>query len=146
MNNDIHLHVPEGAIPKDGPSAGITMASALVSLLTGRCVRPEVAMTGEITLTGRVLPIGGVKEKVLAARRAGITTVILPIGNKKDVLEDVPEDICKEMEFQFVDSVDEVFKTALEPVKPAKPVKQPRSASGSRRQPPDDRPRPIAVT
>jgi ATP-dependent Lon protease len=114
--SDIHLHVPAGAIPKDGPSAGITMATALASLATGRLVRPEVAMTGEITLTGWVLPIGGVKEKVLAARRAGITRVIVPRDNKKDVDENVPEDVRREMEFDFVESIDEVFKIALEPV------------------------------
>jgi ATP-dependent Lon protease len=112
---DIHLHVPAGAIPKDGPSAGITMATAIASLFTGRHVNPEVAMTGEITLTGRVLPIGGVKEKVLAARRAGIKTVILPAANQKDLAEDVPEEIRKELSFEFVESIDEVFKIALEP-------------------------------
>ncbi|HUV05316.1 MAG TPA: endopeptidase La [Armatimonadota bacterium] len=113
--SDIHLHVPAGAIPKDGPSAGITIATALASLMTGRPVRPEVAMSGEITLTGRVLPVGGIKEKVLAARRAGIKTVILPAENKKDVDEDVPEQVRKELDLEFVQSVDEVFKTALEP-------------------------------
>ena len=116
--SDIHLHVPAGAIPKDGPSAGITMATALASLMTGRQARPDVAMTGEITLTGRVLPVGGIKEKVLAARRAGIKTVILPAENKKDVNEDVPEEVRKELKFEFVESVDEVFKKALEPERP----------------------------
>jgi len=113
--SDIHLHVPAGAIPKDGPSAGITMATALASLMTGRQARPDVAMTGEITLTGRVLPVGGIKEKVLAARRAGIKTVILPAENRKDVDEDVPEEVRKELNFEFVESIDEVFKKALDP-------------------------------
>lgn len=116
-NIDIHLHVPAGAIPKDGPSAGITMATALASLLTGRPVRSDVAMTGEITLTGRVLPIGGVKEKILAAKRAGITTIILPLDNKKDVLEDVPEKAQKEMKFIYAEKIGDVFKVAFEPVK-----------------------------
>jgi len=113
--SDIHLHVPAGAIPKDGPSAGVTMVTALASLLTGRKVRNEVAMTGEITLRGKVLPVGGIKEKVLAARRAGITTVILPEENRKDILEDIPPDIQKEMEFVYADSVDQVLERALEP-------------------------------
>lgn len=110
--NDIHLHVPAGAIPKDGPSAGVTMISSLVSLLTGRPVSNEVAMTGEITLTGLVLPIGGIKEKMLAARRAGIKTVILPKRNEAD-LEDVPEELRKDLKFVFVENVDEVLKAAL---------------------------------
>jgi len=110
--NDIHLHVPAGAIPKDGPSAGVTMISSLVSLLTGRPVSNEVAMTGEITLTGLVLPIGGIKEKMLAARRAGIKTVILPKRNEAD-LEDIPEELRKDMKFVFVENVDEVLKAAL---------------------------------
>ncbi|HEY8517558.1 MAG TPA: endopeptidase La [Candidatus Binatia bacterium] len=113
-NSDIHIHVPAGAIPKDGPSAGVTIATSLASLLTGRAVRPDVAMTGEITLRGTVLPIGGVKEKVLAARRAGIRTVILPQRNQKD-LDDVPENVRKEMNFEFVETIDEVLALALEP-------------------------------
>ena len=110
--NDIHIHVPAGAIPKDGPSAGITMMVALVSLLTDRPVRNDVAMTGEITLRGLVLPIGGVKEKVLAARRAGITNVILPKMNEKD-LEEVPESIKENMHFKFIERVDEAIDACM---------------------------------
>jgi ATP-dependent Lon protease len=109
---DIHIHVPAGAIPKDGPSAGVTMTAAIVSLLTGRLAKQDVAMTGEITLRGKVMPIGGVKEKVLAAKRAGINTVILPEKNSND-LEDVPEELRKEMNFVFVDTIDQVIKAAL---------------------------------
>jgi ATP-dependent Lon protease len=113
-NCDLHIHVPAGATPKDGPSAGITMTTALASLLTGRPLRPHLAMTGEMTLRGRVMPIGGVKEKVLAARRAGVTTIILPRRNEKD-LEDVPENVRQELQFHFVDVIDEVLDLALEP-------------------------------
>jgi len=111
--SDIHIHVPAGAIPKDGPSAGVTMTTAIVSLLTGKVAKHDVAMTGEITLRGKVMPIGGVKEKVLAAMRAGIKTVILPGKNKNDI-EDVPEDLRKEMNFIFVDTIDQVIEAALE--------------------------------
>src|SRR4029079_8478126 len=110
--NDIHVHVPEGSIPKDGPSAGVTMATAMLSLLTGKAVHRTIAMTGEITLRGEVLPVGGIKEKVLAAHRAKIDTVILPALNRRD-LEDVSEDIRKDMKFIFVDDVKSVFKAAL---------------------------------
>ena len=109
---DIHLHIPAGATPKDGPSAGVTMATALASLLTGRKVRPNVGMTGEITLRGKVLPVGGVKEKVLAAHRAGLDTVILPRRNEKD-LEEVPEEVRNKMHFIFAERVDDVLKAAL---------------------------------
>jgi ATP-dependent Lon protease len=113
-NCDLHIHVPAGAIPKDGPSAGITIATSLASLLTGRPVHSHVAMTGEITLRGKVMPIGGVKEKVLAARRAGITTIILPKRNEKD-MEDVPNNVRQEMQFRFVETMDDVLDLALEP-------------------------------
>jgi ATP-dependent Lon protease len=110
---DLHIHVPAGAIPKDGPSAGVTMYTALASLLTGRRVKHDVAMTGEITLRGMVLPVGGIKEKILAAHRAGIKTVILPKRNEKDLIE-VPEEIRRDMQFAFVQRMDEVLKFALE--------------------------------
>ncbi|NWF53612.1 MAG: endopeptidase La [Syntrophaceae bacterium] len=113
-SSDIHIHVPAGAIPKDGPSAGVTMFTAITSLLTGRPVRSDVAMTGEITLRGLVLPVGGIKEKVLAAKRAGITTLILPKKNEKD-LEEVPEQVKKDLEFRFVQKMDEVIQIALKP-------------------------------
>ncbi len=109
---DIHIHVPEGATPKDGPSAGITMATALVSALTGRAVKKEVGMTGEITLRGRVLPIGGLKEKSLSAHRAGITTIIMPEENEKD-LEDIPESVREDLTFIMVNHLDDVLKHAL---------------------------------
>jgi len=113
-NSDIHIHVPHGGIPKDGPSAGVTIATSLASLLTGRHVRSNVAMTGEITLRGKVEPVGGIKEKVLAAKRAGIDTVIMPKRNEKD-LEDVPPAARAALRFILVDAVDEVLENALEP-------------------------------
>jgi ATP-dependent Lon protease len=113
-HSDIHLHVPAGAIPKDGPSAGITMATALASLLTGRSVKDDVAMTGEITLRGRVLPVGGIKEKLLGAHRAGIKTVILSHRNEAD-LDDLPEELRNEMTFELVETMDQVLEHALVP-------------------------------
>jgi ATP-dependent Lon protease len=113
--HDLHIHVPAGAIPKDGPSAGITMATAIASVASGRKVRPRLAMTGEITLTGRVLPVGGIKEKVLAARRAGIHEIILSDRNRRDVHEDVPEQVKADLTFHYVKEVEEVFRLALEP-------------------------------
>ena len=121
---DIHIHVPAGAVPKDGPSAGITLATALASALTGHAVRKDVAMTGEITLRGRVLPVGGIKEKVLAAHRAGIRTVILPEENRKD-LEDVTETVLNEIDFRHVDHVDEVLALALVKPEPASDTSRP---------------------
>ncbi|MBC7526702.1 MAG: endopeptidase La [Chthonomonadaceae bacterium] len=112
--HDIHIHVPAGAIPKDGPSAGITMVTALASLFSGRPVKPLLSMTGEVTLSGKVLPIGGVKEKALGAKRAGITTIIVPEKNRKDVMEDLPEEVMKEVRFEFVRDVSEVLALALE--------------------------------
>ena len=110
---EFHIHVPAGAIPKDGPSAGITMTTALVSLLTGRPVKHTVGMTGEVTLQGRVLPIGGLKQKVLAAHAAGLTDVVLPERNRAD-LDDVPEEVRDEMAFHPVLTIDEVLDLALE--------------------------------
>jgi ATP-dependent Lon protease len=112
---EIHLHVPAGAIPKDGPSAGVTMVVAVASALSGRPVRGDVAMTGEITLSGRVLPVGGIKEKVLAARRLGINTVILPKQNEKDVREDLTDELRHGLTVHYVSEVDEVLKLALPP-------------------------------
>jgi ATP-dependent Lon protease len=111
--HDIHIHVPAGAIPKDGPSAGVTMATALVSLLTDRRVRPLTAMTGEITLSGDVLPIGGVKEKVLAAKRAGVHDVILPAENKTNVEEDLTPEQLENVNIHYVKTIEEVLQIAL---------------------------------
>ena len=114
-NQNVHIHVPAGAIPKDGPSAGVTMVTVLVSLASGRKVRSDVAMTGEITLRGKVMPIGGIKEKVLAAYRSGIRTVILPKKNELDLLEDLPKELRDQMKFVFVTDIREVLDAALEP-------------------------------
>jgi ATP-dependent Lon protease len=123
---DIHIHIPEGAIPKDGPSAGVTLATAMVSSLAQRPVRKDVAMTGEITLRGNVLPVGGIKEKVLAARRARVSTIILPQQNQRD-MDEVPKELFRDIKFVFVDNVTEVFRQALkEKVQP--PASVPRAA------------------
>src|SRR4029077_17015614 len=112
FKNDIHVHVPAGAQPKEGPSAGVTVLTAMASILTGRPARDDIAMTGEITLRGRVLPIGGIKEKVLGAHRAGIRRVLLPTRNEAD-LDDIPADLRSEMELVMVDSIDQVLREAL---------------------------------
>jgi ATP-dependent Lon protease len=116
-SHDLHIHVPAGAIPKDGPSAGVTMLTALMSLLSNKTINKDLAMTGEITLRGQVLPVGGVKEKVLAAHRAGIKEIILPEWNQKD-LEDIPPKVKKEVRFHFVDKMIKVLEIALDRKKP----------------------------
>ena len=133
-NTDIHLHIPAGAQPKDGPSAGITMTTALVSLLTNRPVRSDVGMTGEITLRGQVLPIGGVKEKVLAAHRAGLKKIILPRLNEPDI-EDIPEEVRKALEFVLVEKIDEALESALEPVAGTPTAEKPKSVKPRARKP-----------
>ncbi|MBV8196046.1 MAG: endopeptidase La, partial [Candidatus Dormibacteraeota bacterium] len=121
VNQSFHVHVPEGAVPKDGPSAGVTMTTALVSLLTGRPMRSTVAMTGEVTLQGLVLPIGGVKQKVLAAHRMGLKEVILPQRNGKDI-DDVPQSVREDVTFHLASRMDEVLAAALEPQTAAIPA------------------------
>ena len=111
--HDIHIHVPAGAIPKDGPSAGVTMLTALTSLLTHKTIRKDLAMTGEITLRGQVLPVGGIKDKVLGAHRAGIKTIIMPKWNEKD-LEEVPKKVLKDIEFYFAEKMMDVLKFAFD--------------------------------
>ena len=132
-DQSIHIHVPAGAIPKDGPSAGVTMVTVLVSLASGRHVRSDVAMTGEITLRGKVMPIGGIKEKVLAAYRSGIRTVILPKKNEMDLMEDLPKELRDEMHFVFVTEIRQVLDAALEPAKQDHKAKARETANGHER-------------
>jgi ATP-dependent Lon protease len=140
---DFHIHIPAGAIPKDGPSAGVTMLTAMVSFLTRRRVVKDLAMTGEITLRGQVLPVGGIKEKVLAAHRAGIKRIIMPARNEKDLV-DVPAQARKELEFVFAAHMDEVLKAALEesPVGRKPPAPEPE---GEKLPPPPKTPGPGEV-
>jgi ATP-dependent Lon protease len=128
-DTDVHVHVPAGSIPKDGPSAGVTMVTAMVSALTNKAVKPRLAMTGEITLSGHVLPVGGIKEKVLAARRAGIRELILPQQNEKNVKEDIQAELLQDLQIHYVRTIEEVLNQAFlvpvltEPVpQPAEPV------------------------
>ncbi len=134
-HHDVHIHVPAGAIPKDGPSAGITMATALVSLLSGRQIRDDVAMTGEMTLTGQVLPIGGLKDKALAAQRNGITTIIAPERNEPDT-DEIPEHLRSKLNFEFVEQIDDVLAVALEPapevLPPLSAARKPAGRNGDR--------------
>jgi ATP-dependent Lon protease len=145
---DLHLHIPAGAQPKDGPSAGVTMVSTLVSLATGRMIKANVGMTGEITLRGQVMPVGGIKEKVLAAHRAGLKTVILPKRNESD-LEDLSEEVLNEIEFHFVEMMDEVLDLVLEKPKktaPAKKTKAKKKTSPAKKTSPKTKTSPAKKT
>ena len=142
--HDLHVHVPEGAIPKDGPSAGITMATSMLSVFTNRPVRCSVAMTGEITLRGNVLPIGGLKEKILAARRAGIETLVCPRLNKKE-LDEVPASLKRSMQFHLVDTVDDVLKLAIVPPLEPRPVAGPGTKPPPKTFPARPRSKPVTV-
>ena len=141
-NLDIHLHVPAGAIPKDGPSAGVTMCVALVSALTKVPINKDIAMTGEISLRGRVLPVGGIKEKCLAALRAKMKTIIIPIQNKRD-LEDIPIDVREQMNVKFVGHVDELLEMVLKKKKPAKAAKSAKKAKASMKAKPAKKAKPV---
>ena len=142
--HDLHVHVPEGAIPKDGPSAGITIATAMISVFTNRPVRRSVAMTGEITLRGNVLPIGGLKEKILAARRAGLTTILCPKLNKKE-LDEIPQQLKRGLDIHLVDEVEDVLKLALIPPLEARPVPSDETGPATKAFPPKPRAKPATV-
>jgi ATP-dependent Lon protease len=125
-DTDVHIHVPAGSIPKDGPSAGVTMVTAMVSALTNVPIRPRIAMTGEITLSGHVLPVGGIKEKVLAARRAKIEELILPAQNEKNVREDIQPELLRELKIHYVKTIEDVLEFAFpKPVLRALPSQEP---------------------
>jgi ATP-dependent Lon protease len=141
---DVHVHVPAGAIPKDGPSAGVTMATSLISALTRIPVRKDVAMTGEITLRGRVLPIGGLKEKTLAALRAGIRNVVIPDQNQKD-LEDIPPYIRRKVNYVFAKNMDEILKMALVPEKAEASSAAPKQEPGEKKERPENVSMPMPV-
>jgi ATP-dependent Lon protease len=142
--NDLHIHVPAGAIPKDGPSAGITMATAIASALTNTPIAREVAMTGEVTLRGRVLPIGGLKEKLLAAKRAGLTTVVLPARNRKD-MDEVPKHVRRGLKLVFVETMDDVLGAALKRPQPKRPAPKPPHIDSRLKPSPKLKPRPHAL-
>ena len=132
---DLHIHVPAGAVPKDGPSAGVAIAAALMSLFRGKAIHQNLAMTGEVTLTGRVLPVGGVREKILAARRAGITIVLIPRHNEKDLVE-LPAEVKADVTFHLIDTLDDVVPRLFERFpRPAEPRRRPAKKAAPRMQP-----------